>query len=79
VKSGASSELRGASAVAGTFSGRAQFAQAALVDGAMAAVWAPGGRLRVVFGMTISDGKILAIELIADPDHLGTLDVAILN
>ncbi len=79
VKSGASSELRGASAVAGTFSGRAQFAQPALVNGAMAAVWAPGGKPRVVFGMTISDGKILAIELIADPDQLGTLDVAILN
>ncbi|MGZ4724656.1 MAG: sigma-70 family RNA polymerase sigma factor [Ilumatobacteraceae bacterium] len=79
VKSGASSELRGAPVVAGTFSGRAQFAQPALVDGAMAAVWAPGGKLRVVFNMTIGDGKISAIELIADPDHLGELDVAMLD
>ena len=79
VKSGASSELRGATAVAGTFSGRAQFAQPALVNGAMAAVWAPGGKPRVVFSLTISEGRILAIELVADPDHLSKLDVTILN
>src|SRR5213593_1837753 len=52
VRAGASSEVRGAAAVAKTFSGRARAAQPALVNGAAGAVWAPGGRPRVVFGFT---------------------------
>jgi RNA polymerase sigma-70 factor, ECF subfamily len=67
VQAGASSEVRGAPAVAETFSGRARFAQPALVDGAVGAVWAPGGRPRVVFGFTIMGGKIVAIDILADP------------
>jgi RNA polymerase sigma-70 factor (ECF subfamily) len=67
VDAGASREVRGAAAVAGTFSGRARFAQPALVNGAVGAVWAPGGRPRVAFGFTITRGKILAIDLVADP------------
>src|SRR5437660_9139515 len=53
VQAGASREVRGAVAVADTFSGRARFAQPALVNGAAGAVWAPRGRPRVVFGFTI--------------------------
>ena len=79
VQSGADEELHGAVSVAGTFSGRAKFAQPALVDGAVAAVWAPGGTLRVLFSMTITGGRISAIDLVADPEHLGRLDVTILN
>jgi len=30
----------------------------------------------VVFGFTIQDGKIVEIELLADPDQLGRLDLA---
>jgi RNA polymerase sigma-70 factor (ECF subfamily) len=78
VPPGAAAEVRGAAAVAGTFSGRARAAQPALVNGAAGAVWAPGGRPRVVFGFTISHGKIVAIDLLADPDRLRQLDVAIL-
>ena len=76
---GASAEVRGAAAVAGTFSGRARFAQRALVNGAAGAVWAPGGRPRVVFGFTITGGKIVEIELVADPERLRQLDLAILS
>jgi hypothetical protein len=47
-------EVRGATAVAGTFSGRARFAQPVLIDGAVGAVWVPGGRPRVVFGFTVT-------------------------
>jgi RNA polymerase sigma-70 factor, ECF subfamily len=79
VQAGASSEVRGAAAVAKTFSGRARAAQPALVNGAAGAVWAPGGRPRVVFGFTITGGKIVEINLFADPDHLRRLDLAILN
>jgi hypothetical protein len=71
--------VRGAAAVAGTFSGRARFAQPALVDGAAGAVWAPGGRPRVVFGFTITGGKIVAIDLIADPERLRRLDLTIVD
>jgi hypothetical protein len=38
-------------------------------------MWAPGGQVRVVFDFTISGGKIVAIEMIADPEHLAQLDV----
>jgi len=76
---GASREVRGAPAVAGTFSGRARFAQPALVDGAVGAVWAPGGRPRVVFGFTITDGKIVAIDILADPERLRELDLTVLG
>jgi RNA polymerase sigma-70 factor (ECF subfamily) len=67
VHAGASREVRGAAAVAGTFSGRARAAQLALVNGAVGAVWAPGGRPRVVLGFTVRGGKVVAIDLVADP------------
>jgi RNA polymerase sigma-70 factor (ECF subfamily) len=78
VASGAAAEVRGAAAVAETFAGRARAAQPALVDGVAGLVWAPGGRTRVVFGFTIVDGKIVEINLLADPEHLEQLDVTIL-
>jgi RNA polymerase sigma factor (sigma-70 family) len=79
VQAGAAGEVRGAREVAGTFSGRARFARPALVDGAAGAVWAPGGQPRVVFGFTIADGRIVEIELLADPERLRQLDLAILD
>jgi len=78
VPAGASREVRGAPAVAGTFSGRARVAQPALVNGAAGAVWAPGGRPRVVFGFTITRGRIIEIDLVADPERLRQLELAIL-
>jgi RNA polymerase sigma factor (sigma-70 family) len=79
VQAGASQEVRGAPAVADTFCGRARAAQPALVNGAAGAVWAPGGQPRVVFGFTITRGKIVAIDVVADPEHLRRLDLAVLN
>jgi RNA polymerase sigma-70 factor (ECF subfamily) len=79
VQVGASQEVRGAAAVAGTFSGRARAAQPALINGAPGVVWAPGGRPRVVFGFTITGGKIVAIEMLADPERLRQLDLAVLS
>src|SRR5437899_3304671 len=75
VHAGASREVRGAPAVAGTFSGRARVAQPALVNGAAGAVWAPGGRPRVVFGFTITRGQIIEIDLVADPERLRQLEL----
>ena len=68
-------EVRGADAVAATFAGRAEAARLALVDGVPAAVWAPGGRPKVVFTFTISDGKITGIA----PDRLRDLDIVFLS
>jgi RNA polymerase sigma-70 factor, ECF subfamily len=76
---GSPGEVRGATAVAGTFAGRARVAQRALVNGAVGLVWAPGGRPRVVFGFTITGGKIVAIDLMADPEHLRQLDLVVLD
>jgi hypothetical protein len=79
VQAGAANEVRGAPAVADTFSGRARFARPALVNGAAGAVWAPGGRPRVVFGFKVTGGKIVEINLIADPARLRQLDLAVLD
>jgi len=72
-------EVRGAAAVAEAFAGRARGAQLALVDGAMGAVWAPGGRPRAVFKFTVAGGKIMAIDLAVDPELLRKLEVVVLG
>ena len=79
VSTGAAREVRGAKAVAETFSGRARAAQPALVNGAAGAAWAPGGQPRVVFGFTIRRGKIGAIEMIADPERLRGIELEIVG
>ena len=78
VRIGTAVETRGAQTVASFFSGRARGAKLALIDGVAGLVWATGGRPRVVFSFTLSDGKITAIDLLGDPDVLGRLDVVTL-
>ncbi len=77
VQTGAASEVRGAPAVAGTFAGRARAAQPVLVNGVAGLVWASGGRPRVVFTFTIAGGKIVGIDMVADPDRLRELDLVL--
>ncbi|GAA0939262.1 sigma factor-like helix-turn-helix DNA-binding protein [Nonomuraea longicatena] len=79
VLTGAPGRLRGASAVAETFRGRAQGARPALVDGAAGAVWSGGGRPRMAFDFTITAGRITEINLIADPDHLRDLHLEVIE
>jgi hypothetical protein len=62
-----------------TFSKRAQAAQPAIVNGAAGLVWAAGGRPRVVFSFTIARGRIVAIDLVADKERLGQLDLVLLD
>jgi RNA polymerase sigma-70 factor (ECF subfamily) len=72
--------IRGAHTVAKgamAATGRAQFTGAALVNGAVGLVMAPRGRLFLVLGFT--DGKITEIDVIADPDRLRQLDLAVLD
>jgi RNA polymerase sigma-70 factor (ECF subfamily) len=72
-------EVRGAAAVADVFRGRAQAARLAMVDGAPGAVFAPGGKPRSAFAFAIEGGKIAGISVIADPETLRELDIAILG
>lgn len=79
VRMGASAEVRGATAVAETFKGRALGARLALVDGAVGLVWAPGGRRRVVFEFSTKGGKITGIKLFADRERLRQLEIVALD
>lgn len=80
VPSGAPTEVRGAVAVAKRAAkGSARAAQPALVNGAVGVVVAPRGRLLMVLGFTITGGKIVEIDAIADPERLRHLDLAVFN
>jgi len=74
--------LQGAERVASgaiASSGRAGHSQLALVDGAVGIVFAPIGRLQVVLAMTVSAARrITAIEVMADPERLRQLRLALL-
>jgi RNA polymerase sigma-70 factor (ECF subfamily) len=70
IRMGGPRQLSGSAAVAKAFQGRAQMARFILVDGAPAVLVAPNGRLLLVLGVTLRDGRIAAIEAIADPERL---------
>ena len=76
------SEVRGASAVAkGALAGArgAGIAQPALVILALGVIVAPRRKQSVVVTFKVKDGKIVQIEVIADPARLRELDLAVLN
>jgi RNA polymerase sigma-70 factor (ECF subfamily) len=72
-------EVVGAREVAAAFSGRAHGAQLALLDGLPGAVWQAGGRVRAAFSFKIVGDKIVAIDMLGDPDRLAELEVVLLN
>jgi RNA polymerase sigma-70 factor (ECF subfamily) len=76
---GSAEETRGAAAVAGIFSGRAEAAQAALVDGAVGVAWAVRGRPKVVWDFAIEYGRVAHIDMLAAPDTLADLDLTLLE
>jgi RNA polymerase sigma-70 factor (ECF subfamily) len=61
------------------FSRGARIAQPALVNGSVGLGLAPRGRLFRALSFTISDEKIVEIDVIADPERLSQLDLAVLN
>jgi RNA polymerase sigma-70 factor (ECF subfamily) len=79
VRAGAADLVRGADAVAQSFSGRARAARLALVDGQPGAVWSSRGKPRVVFRFSFDDNKITAIELLANSTRLDELDLVLLD
>ena len=76
---GAKLKAEGAVAVATWFSKGARGLQGAIIDSASGIVWAPGGRLEGVLGLTIADGKIIEINLIADPERVRKFDIALVD
>ena len=82
LRPGATTELRGARAVAGQarrYAALARFARPALVNGAPGAVVAPGGRPYAVIGFTVRGGRIAEMDILADPERLRELDLAVLD
>jgi RNA polymerase sigma-70 factor (ECF subfamily) len=82
VPSGVPVTIRGAAAVARNAraaSVRSRYSAVALVNGIPAIVMAARGRLAVVLALTITDGKICEIDVIADPARLEKLQLAVLD
>ena len=59
--------------VAGRFNGGAQSARLVIVDGLAGAAWMLRGEAKVVFDFTVVEDRIVAIDLLADPDVLAGL------
>jgi RNA polymerase sigma factor (sigma-70 family) len=74
--------LRGAPAVLGQarrYARLARFARPALVNGAAGVVVAPGGRPFAVMGITVAQGRIVEIDIFADPKRVRELDLTVLD
>jgi RNA polymerase sigma factor (sigma-70 family) len=79
---GAPREARGARAVAEgavKFARGARFARPVLVNGAVGAVAASGGQLFAVVAFTVRQGKIVEMDILADPTRLRQLDLSVLD
>lgn len=75
---GTPTRLRGARAVARqalAFSHRAKHAHTGLVNGLPAILVTPSGHLATVMTFTITNGKIVAIDVLADSQRLGQLTI----
>lgn len=71
--------LASAERLACTFSGRAHGAQPALISGAVGVAWAVDGHTKVTWDLAIRDGRVVHIDMIAAPDSLRDLDLALLD
>ena len=74
----ASLVLQGADAVArhtATYSNLYPFVRPAMVNGAAGAVVGPRGRLFSVMAFTVTEGKIIQIDALVDPERLAQLDL----
>ena len=57
----------------------APFARPALINGTAGFVAAAAGRVLSVMGFTVAHGKIVAIDVLYDPERLADLDLAVLD
>ncbi|MFD3938615.1 sigma-70 family RNA polymerase sigma factor [Streptomyces sp. NPDC058611] len=58
---------------------RARTTGPALVDGSAGLVMAPLGKLFLVLRFALADGRITEIDLVAEPDRLSALEIAVLT
>jgi hypothetical protein len=75
-------EVRGAAAVAGQAAGYSRLGlvmQPALINGAVGLVSTRNGQPFSVGGFTVRGGKIVAMDILADPERLRRLDLTILE
>jgi RNA polymerase sigma-70 factor (ECF subfamily) len=75
VRLGGPAELRGAAVVAGFFNGRAKVAVPGLIDGEPGILVPVDGRTLFVLELTFGDGKITAIDAVADRDTIDSLEL----
>ena len=78
LRADASLVLHGAEAVAehtATYAKLYPFVRSALVNGTAGAVVAPHGRVFSIMAFTITDGKIIQIDALADPERLARLAI----
>ncbi|MER6174292.1 RNA polymerase sigma factor SigJ [Streptosporangium sp. NPDC001681] len=62
-----------------TFGRLSPFARPALINGSAGVVVAAQGRPLSVMAFTVTDGKIVSIEVLADPERLHELDLTVLD
>jgi RNA polymerase sigma-70 factor (ECF subfamily) len=76
---GSQAEIRGATAVATAFKGRARAAKPALADGAPALAVILRGRLHILLRLSFRGDRIMGVEAIADAKRLEAFDIEILT
>lgn len=67
---------RGGDAVARVFAGRAELTRLVLVDGLPAAAYVSDGVVHAVYLVSIEDGRITGLDVLADPARLASLHTA---
>jgi RNA polymerase sigma-70 factor (ECF subfamily) len=81
IPAGTATEVRGARAVAEetrVFAARARQAEVALVDGVPGIVVAPSGGLLNVLRVTVADGRITELDVIANPTRLAETTLGVI-
>jgi RNA polymerase sigma factor (sigma-70 family) len=82
VPTGRPAELRGAAAVANgarLSADRSRNSVLVLVDGVPGIVYAPGGQVEIVLAFSYRDDRISGVEVIAAPDRLAAIELAVLE
>ncbi|MER5394581.1 RNA polymerase subunit sigma-70, partial [Saccharopolyspora sp. NPDC002686] len=62
-----------------TFAGIAEAVEPVLVNGAAGAVAIVGGQVISLAAFTVVGGKVVALDILADPDRLNGLDLSFLG
>ena len=73
-----SARMTGARTVATAFSGKARGALPALIDGNVGAVWMYRGQVMGLFVFTVSDDRVVGLELVNDRERVASADVEVL-